>query len=141
MEHKRLLIILRAHGSEDLTDEIVDVHLSFYMIYETCILECLIIYQKLTIRSKDGTVDLKLKKVRITPTNRGLSNVYKKKQSFNEAQIELYVAEIEPEPPRRRYADAPKRIKRLVEAFDPNDIVQGWPTVAHCMFRGGAFQV
>ena len=55
-------------------------------------------------------------------------------QSFNEAQIELYVAGKEPEPPRKRHADVAKRIKRLIEAFDPNDIVEyirGIPTFCH----------
>ena len=57
MKYKRLFIILRTHGTEDLTDEMFDVHLSFNMIYKICILECLIIYLQLTKRSKDGTLD------------------------------------------------------------------------------------
>ena len=47
-----------------------------------------------------------------------------KKQSFNEVQIEQYVAGIEPEPPRKLYLDAAKCTKRLVQAFDPDDIVE-----------------
>ena len=43
--------------------------------------------------------------------------------SFSEVRIEQYVAGIEPEPPRKRYRDATKRIKSLVQTFDPHNII------------------
>ena len=54
-----------------------------------------------------------------------------KEQAYNEVQIEQYVAGVEPEPPRKRYLDAAKRIKRLVEAFDPDNIVEYIRGIAH----------
>ena len=55
----------------------------------------------------------------------------KKKKSFNEVQIEQYVAGIEPEPPRKHYLDAAKGIKRLVQAFGPDYIVEYIQGIAH----------
>ena len=47
-----------------------------------------------------------------------------KEQVFNEVQIEWYVAGIiagiEPEYPKKRYLNVAKRIKRFVQAFDPD---------------------
>ena len=54
-----------------------------------------------------------------------------KEHSFNEVQIEQHVAGIEAEPSRKRYADAAKRIQRLVEAFDPDDVVEYIRGIAH----------
>ena len=56
-----------------------------------------------------------------------------KEQSFNEIKIEQYVAGIKPEPPRKHYLDAAKRIKRLVQAFDPDYIVEYIRGMAHNM--------
>ncbi|XP_076036661.1 uncharacterized protein LOC143022389 [Oratosquilla oratoria] len=54
-----------------------------------------------------------------------------KEQGFNEVQTEQYVGEIEPEPPRKRYLDAAKRIKRLIQAFDPNNTIDYIREIAH----------
>ena len=56
---------------------------------------------------------------------------FQKEQSFNEVQIEQYVAGIEPVQPRKRYLNAAKRIKRLVHAFDPDDIVEYIRGITH----------
>ena len=56
-----------------------------------------------------------------------------KEQSFSEGQIEQYVAGIQPETARKRYLDTAKRIKRFVQAFDPDNIIEYIREIAHSL--------
>lgn len=55
----------------------------------------------------------------------------KKEQNLNEVRIEQYVSGVEPQPSKRKYRDCARRIKNIVDQYNPDNILDYIRGIAH----------